>query len=171
LKDVSIDRIISSPLRRAQTTAAAIARYHHLEVNTSALLKEWNCGLLDGQSAEIFRKQLEEFDGPLSAFHPQEGETLTDVRRRAAEFLQDLTATYQGQTVLVCSHGDFMRALMSLIQQIDLEQASEIFFANASYSILEFEDGRWNLVQLNQLPESSEPMPVDQINKPSLRAE
>lgn len=150
LKDFSIDQILSSPLRRAQDTAAAIARYHHLQVKTEDLLREWNCGLLDGVPAEVFRKKLQESNGPLSLFRPEGGETLLEVRQRAAEFLRHLIANHQGQTSLVCTHGDLMRALMSLIQQIDIEQASEIFFENASYTILELESGRWNLVVLNQ---------------------
>lgn len=156
LKDVPIDQIISSPLRRAQQTAAAVARHHQLDVETSILATEWNCGLLDGVPAEVFRKNLQEFNGPLSLFRPEGGETLLEVQQRAAEFLTHLTANYQGQTVLVCSHGDFMRALMSLLRQIDIEQASEIFFENASYTILELANGQWKLVALNQLPEKSE---------------
>jgi broad specificity phosphatase PhoE len=149
-KDFPIDQIISSPLRRAQDTAAAIARYHHLDVKTTILIREWNCGLLDGLPAEIFRKKLQESAGPLSLFRPEGGETLLEVRQRAADFLSDLIANYQDQTVLVCTHGDFMRALMSLLQQIEIEQASGIYFENASYSILESENGRWNLVAFNQ---------------------
>jgi broad specificity phosphatase PhoE len=156
LKDFPIDAIISSPLRRAQQTAAAIARYHHLDVQTSKLVTEWNCGLLDGVPAEVFRQKLQEFAGPLSLFRPEGGETLLEVRQRAAEFLDHLTSRYQDQTVLVCSHGDFMRALMSLLQQIDIEQASGIFFENASYTILELANGQWNLMALNQNPEKSE---------------
>jgi broad specificity phosphatase PhoE len=152
LKDLSIDEIIASPLRRARETAAAIARYHDLPVRTSTLIREWNCGLLDGIPAEVFRSKLKEFDGPLSSFRPEEGETLLEVRERAAEFLQELTANDQGQTVVVCSHGDFMRALLSLLQQVDVEQTAGFFFENASYSILELDHGRWNPVALNQLP-------------------
>jgi broad specificity phosphatase PhoE len=156
LKDFSIHQIISSPLRRAQDTAAAIARYHGLDIKTSILVKEWNCGLLDGVAAEVFRKKLKEFDGPLSSFRPEEGETLLEVRGRAAEFLKELTANDQGQTVVVCTHGDFMRALLSLLQQVDVEQTADIFFENASYSILELENGRWNLIALNQYPGESD---------------
>jgi broad specificity phosphatase PhoE len=159
LKDSSIDQMISSPLRRAQATTAAIARHHNLEVKTSSLLKEWNCGLLDGISAEEFRKELQEFGGPLSSFRPEGGETLLEVRQRAAELLTDLTAHYPDQTVLVCSHGDFMRALLSVIQQVDLERTADIFFENASYSILELEDGHWNVIALNQLPGESDLLP------------
>lgn len=152
LKDFAIDRIISSPLRRAQETAAAVARYHGLPVQTDPRLREWDCGALDGVPADVFRKKLQEHNGPLSLFRPEGGETLVEVQQRAAEVLSLLTAAYQGQTVLVCSHGDFMRALMSLLHQITIEQASEIFFENASCSILELQAGRWNLIELNQLP-------------------
>jgi len=152
LKDFAIDEIISSPLRRAQETASAVARYHGLPVKTEVLLREWNCGLLDGVPAEVFRKKLQEYKGPLSQFRPEGGETLLEVQQRAAEFLAHLTANYQGQTVLVCTHGDFMRSLMSLLQQITIEKASEIFFENASYSTLELENRRWNLIELNRLP-------------------
>ena len=156
LKDLPINHIISSPLRRAQDTAAAIAGYHGLPVQTDVLLREWDCGSLDGVPAEVFRKKLKEHNGPLSLFRPEGGETLQEVRQRAAEFLDQLKASYEGQTVLACTHGDLMCALMSLLQQIDIERASNIFFENASYSILELENGGWNLIALNQLPGISE---------------
>jgi broad specificity phosphatase PhoE len=151
LKDFDIDQIISSPLRRAQDTALAIARYHHLEVKTSLLIKEWNVGMLDGLPAEKFRKILKEANAPLSLFRPEGGETLLEVRKRASDFLNDLITNYQDQTVLVCTHGDFMRALLSLIQQVDIEKTAGIYFDNASYSIFELENGNWNPIELNQI--------------------
>ena len=63
LKDFRIDQIIASPMRRAQDTAAAIARHHQLAVKTNPLVVEWNCGVLDGVPAEIFRKKLQESNG------------------------------------------------------------------------------------------------------------
>ncbi|CAG1007739.1 putative phosphoglycerate mutase [Anaerolineales bacterium] len=156
LKDFHVDQVVSSPMRRAQDTAAAIARYHRLTVKTTPLIVEWNCGVLDGVSAGVFRKKLQESGVPLSSFRPEGGENLLEVRQRAAAFLTDVIANYLGQTVLVCSHGDFMRALMSLILQISIEEASGIHFDNASYSILEFENGHWSPVALNQSPEKSD---------------
>ncbi len=153
LEDTPIEQVISSPLRRARDTAAAIARSHHLNVKSEPLLREWNCGLLDGVPAEVFSKKLRESNVPLSLFRPEGGETLSEVRERAARFLEDLTADSQGQTVLVCSHGDFMRALLSLLQQISIEQASGTYFDNASYTILELKNGHWQLIALNQLAE------------------
>jgi broad specificity phosphatase PhoE len=151
LKDFRVDQIIASPMRRAQDTAAAVASHHGLTVKTSPLIVEWNCGVLDGVSAEVFRKKLQESNAPLSSFRPEGGETLLEVQQRAAAFLSDLIAHYQDQTVLVCSHGDFMRALMSLLLQISVEEASGIYFDNASYSILEFENGNLNPVAINRV--------------------
>lgn len=163
LKDFHVDEIIASPLRRAQDTAAAVARYHNLAVKTDSLLKEWNCGVLDGLPAEEYRSMLREMVVPLSSFRPEGGETLLEVRQRAVHFLNDLIAHHQGQTVLVCSHGDFLRALVSLLQQISMEEASKVFFDNASYSTLELQDGRWNLIALNQLaPERNQVAPPAQ---------
>jgi broad specificity phosphatase PhoE len=156
LKDFHIDLVITSTMRRARDTANAIARYNQLTVKTSPLIVEWNCGVLDGVPAEVFRKKLQEADVPLSLFRPEGGETLVEVQQRAAAFLSDVIANYQDQTVLVCSHGDFMRALMSLLLQISIEDASGIYFDNASYSILEFENRHWNAVVLNQSSEKSD---------------
>ena len=152
LKDYPIDQIFSSTLNRAQATAAAIAKHHHLEVKTTPLIMEWNCGILDGITADEFRKKLQEAKVPLSLFRPEGGETLLEVRNRAADFLSDLITNYKGQTVCVCSHGDFMRILLSLLQQVGPEATSEIYFDNASYTILELEDGKWNMVVFNQAP-------------------
>jgi alpha-ribazole phosphatase len=150
LKDFHIDQVIASTMRRARDTVAAIARYHQLTVITTPLIVEWNCGVLDGIPAEVFKKKLQESDVPLSSFRPEGGETLVEVQQRAETFLRDLTANYQDQTILVCSHGDFMRALISLLLQISIEEASGIYFDNASYSILEMvDDEHWNTVALN----------------------
>jgi broad specificity phosphatase PhoE len=162
LKDTPIDQIISSPLRRAQATAAAIARYHRLKVRTDARLMEWNCGSLDGIPATVFRKKLQESDMPLSRFRPEGGETLSEVRQRAAAFLEALMANYEGQIVLVCSHGDFLRALLSLLQQTDIEGTSGVYFENASYTTLEFENGQWDLIALNQLSEARQQAALEQ---------
>jgi broad specificity phosphatase PhoE len=156
LKDFHIDWVIASAMRRARDTAAAIARHHQLTVATTPLIVEWNCGVLDGISAEVFKKKLQESNMPLSLFRPEGGETLMEVQQRAMTFLTDLTVNYQDRTVLVCSHGDFLRALMGLLLQISIEDASGIYFDNASYSILELRDGLWNTIALNLTSEKSD---------------
>lgn len=155
LKDIQIDQVISSTLSRARDTAAAIAQYHNLPVIMTPLIVEWNCGSLDGIPAEAFHKKMRESHSTISNFHPDGGETVMDVRRRAQKFIADVTAKYQDQTVLVCSHGDFLRTVISIFLNITAEEASGIQLDNASYSIFELDNGKWNLVKLNQSAHSN----------------
>jgi hypothetical protein len=45
---------------------------------------------------------------------------------------------------------------MSLLLKISIEEASGIYFDNASYSIMELRDGHWNTVALNLSSEKSD---------------
>ena len=132
LKDMRIDRILSSDMRRARNTAAAIAVFHGLTVEENKILREWNCGKLDGLPAEELHKALKNSDLPLADFRPEEGETLREVRGRAAAFLEEIERDFDSLTVLVCSHGDFLRMLTSILQDIKFEEANNIRLKNAS---------------------------------------
>jgi broad specificity phosphatase PhoE len=152
LKDTPLDAILSSPLRRARHTAEAIARYHRLNVLVTPLLAEWNCGALDGLPAEEFRALLKQSGLPLAQFRPPGGETLSEVRQRAEDFLAGLAAFPPGRTVLVCSHGDLLRALLSVLQQVEAEATAGVYFENAAVTTLEQQGGGWRLVEMNRLP-------------------
>jgi broad specificity phosphatase PhoE len=158
LKNFHIDQIYSSDLSRASDTAAAIAKYHHIHFQTSPLLREWNGGELDGQPAEVFKQlvqTLKSSNNPLSAYRARGGETLIEVRQRAGAFLQQLITNNQGQTVLVCSHGDFLRMLMSVILKKDADEAetsTSFFLDNASFSIFKLDGDQWKIIAFNQLP-------------------
>jgi broad specificity phosphatase PhoE len=82
-------------------------------------------------------------------FRPQGGETFAEVRKRAATFLEMVEEEYQGESVLVCAHGDFLRMLISVLTRISIQDASTIFLNNASYSIFEYENNKWHTVSVN----------------------
>lgn len=152
LKDFHLDQVLSSELIRSLDTAAAIAKYHHIPVKTSPLLKEWNCGKLDGLPAEALAQALKQANTSIATFRPTGGETLEEVQQRAAVFLNELIASAQGQTVLVCSHGDFLRMLLSIILKKGIEEAeTTIHFENASYSTYEYNNKEWKEIAFNQV--------------------
>ena len=149
LKDMAIDRILSSDLRRAKDTAAAIAKYHNIKTITMPMLREWNCGELDGMPAEALKDALDQSNLPLPDFRPEGGETLREVQQRAENFLQGVQSKYKGLKVLVCSHGDFIRMLMSLLMQINIEEANAIHLDNISYSIFDKGGNVWSSSAIN----------------------
>ncbi len=150
LQGIHMDHIIASSLRRAYDTACAIARHHQLDVFRSPSIVEWNCGALDGLPADEFKEEMRVSGLPLSQFRPMGGETLTEVRQRAGIFINEVLEQYDQRTVLICSHGDFMRVLVSLMRGITVEEASRIHFDNASYSVADHDDGKWEVTALNQ---------------------
>lgn len=153
LRGFPINHVISSDLIRAYDTARAIAKHHHLEVEATELVREWDCGVWDGRTAEEFLDMLAQFGKPVSEFAPEGGETLDQVRRRAEAFLSKLMAQHQDKTVVVCSHGDFMRMLVGCLLGIEIDQANLFFFNNSSYSLFEHDGQVWRVVAINRLPD------------------
>jgi broad specificity phosphatase PhoE len=152
LRDWQIDQIFSSDLRRACDTAAAIAAYHAVQPRCTALAREWNVGLLDGMPAEALAQALGVSILGLPGFRPKGGETLDEVRQRAAALAGELAAAYAGQTVLLCSHGDFLRMLLGVLLDKDIEEANTIHLRNASYTVLEQQPEGWKVLALDQVP-------------------
>ena len=152
LADFQIDKIISSDLTRAYQTGAAIANHHDLEVEVTPLVREWDCGVWDGRTQKEFLELIEQLDGGISTFEPEGGEKMAQVRHRASEFLAKILIENRGKTIAVCSHGDFMRMLLSCMLDIHPNQASLFFFGNASYSLFEHDGKEWRAIFINRLP-------------------
>ncbi len=150
LKDKAIDKVISSPLVRAKDTAEEIARCHDLPVVVDPILREWHCGKLDGLPAEALFAARERAGLPLAEFRPEGGETLIEVQGRAGRFLDVVENEYDGLRVVVCSHGDFLRMLISLLLEISIEEANKIHLENAAYSSFVKEGNKWVNRKMNQ---------------------
>ncbi len=151
-RSFQIDHVVSSDLRRAFLTAEAIAKYHDLIVEQNLLVREWDCGVWDGRTAEVFLNMLAKFNKPISEFHPEGGETLAEVRKRADEFIAQILTDHREETVVVCSHGDFMRMLVGSMLNLSIDQASHFFFNNASYSLFEHDGVAWKAIFTNRIP-------------------
>ena len=150
LQAYPIDRILSSDLHRARETAAEIARHLSAPIEFSTLVREWNAGILDGQPAAALPAAVQASGQPLFEFRPQGGESLLDVVGRARELLQELGNGKRGETVLVVSHGDFMRMVLGLIQDISPEEANNIHLDNTSFSVAELDlEGNWKIISIN----------------------
>ena len=150
LRVLTIDRILSSDLQRAIDTAASIACFHGISVEVNPIIREWNCGLLDGLPAEELFRAREKSDLSLSDFRPEGGETLSEVRERALTFLYEIENKFDGLNVLVCSHGDFLRMLIGCIIQKSIEDANDIHLDNTSISIFERIENQWETTLINK---------------------
>lgn len=108
------DRLIASPLQRAQQTALMIADATGLPLETEPRLAERSNGRLAGLThAEADRRYPVRH--PLRVHHrPPEGESYLDQYRRVAEFYFEtyFDADLNNKTILVVSHGGTINCLL-----------------------------------------------------------
>lgn len=136
LKDEKIDMIFSSDLRRARETAEEISKFHKAPVKISKELRERNYGSVELKFVREYSDILEKSGKARYAFKPEGGESFPDVVERAKRFLEKIQK-YEGKTVVIVSHGGFIRMLLSLLTGKSMEEAGSIKIYNTAVSIIE----------------------------------
>ena len=125
LKDLTIDRCISSPLGRAMETARILLGDRQIAIETDDRIKEISFGIYEGLSRFDPRwpcpgKDQHYFrDDPMRYDPPEGGESFYQLLERTGDFLSSLDKECD-QTVLVSTHGTAMRALLAHIRHRSL---------------------------------------------------
>jgi len=116
LASVPLRQIVSSPLDRAQETAALIARHHNLPVTTDGTFTEREYAVWQGLLASEIRDRF-----PEDARTDAEGgavpgvEPVDAMAARMLAGVERLAAAHAGGAVVVISHADPLRALVARI--------------------------------------------------------
>lgn len=149
LKDIKIDAVYSSDLKRAHNTALPHAELRGLEVIDSYNLRELNIGDWEGQPVDtLIRDHYDDFvigwQQGFGTFTLPGGERVLDGCERMYNEVLRIARENIGKTVLIASHAAVIRALWGKISGIAPENmASETKFpTNASYSIAEYDGER-----------------------------
>lgn len=114
-----IGYIYSSPQRRAQQTAAAVAEARGLSVKAMAQFRERNFGIFEGltqvEAANMYPDLWEQ--SPVRQWNgaPPGGETTRDVVRRTAAGLRLLRNAHRDDAVALVTHGFVVRAVRYLL--------------------------------------------------------
>ena len=124
-KDKSIDVILASDLKRSIDTARIIAEPHHLEVQTTPLLRERDWGSFTGRFIPDLKGET----------WPDDIETLEDLLSRAGEFIAYVKQTFPGKKVLAVGHGIINKAIQSYYYQKPMSEIQRM--QNAEVRILE----------------------------------
>ncbi|MCB0486633.1 MAG: histidine phosphatase family protein [Flavobacteriaceae bacterium] len=138
LKSEAIDVIYSSDLKRVRDTLQEISAYLKHEVVFTELLRERGFGVAEGGTADEFFKLREKHNIARVDFKPEGGESYIDVRTRVQSFFDLLRSKHAGSTVLACTHGGTIRVLVSLLLELDLDEALDIPIDNTSFTTFEF---------------------------------
>lgn len=151
LETVPFDRIFSSDLKRAHTTAELLCKANHYSaiVETTPQLREWNFGRLEGTKIrllqDIYPQQYSALKNNLAQFKSDMfgAETVYQATQRIIQFVKSLKDS-QAETVLIVSHGAILTAsIQSLLGFSPAQLRQRGGLDNASITILEtqnFED-------------------------------
>ncbi len=155
LSSVPFDSIFSSDLTRCRATADEIRRYHKVPYHETKLLREGHAGILGGKKIRgTLRSEIHSLNA-LKNFFRHYGESLEFVHQRVWRAINEILSTIKGdeeRNYLIVSHGGSIRMfLASIIGYEDLQMAAEeIKVANCSTSIVEYDNGEWEVVAINQ---------------------
>ena len=148
LENVHFDAIFSSDLQRAVHTAEPHAAKRGLEIEKSPLFRELFFGEWENASVLMLKEEhAEEFmigwRQNFGTFTAPQGESVVAMADRMAEGVRMIAEKHPGATVLVTSHAAAIRALWGKISGCEPSEWAEAhpFPANASYSVLECENG------------------------------
>ncbi len=156
IKDVELDEIISSPIERAYETASIIAQSKGMNVVKDGRFSEWNMGIWTGRHFdEVKREYPEEFSIWRKKPHTLEvkgGETLDRVAERMYNGLLNWANKCPEKTILIVSHKDPIRALLTKILKTDVEHIRSFEIEMASLSRITYRDNTFAIDLLNLIP-------------------
>ena len=149
-----IDAVYSSDLYRTKKTASAVYLGHNLPLNTDPGLREVAMGAWEdrpwGQVGREDRQQLIYFNANDPRWHIEGGETFPILRQRLVSTLEKIARANEGRTVVVTSHGMAIRNALAGIMGLPIEEGKQVAHCdNTGVSLLEFENGVWSTVYLN----------------------
>ena len=152
LGGLKIYGVYSSPLKRALKTAEVIARYHKLKVKAAPGLIDFDFGKWQGlPHQEVKRKYKELYarwrERPDLVQMP-DGETLSEVRKRALAVVDEVVAKHRGRVVLV-SHRVVNKVLICALLGLDNSHFWNIRQDNCGTTVFAYENGRFILTKHN----------------------
>ena len=144
VENYAIDKIYSSDLKRAVDTATPIAKALNLPINTLKGLREIDVGDWEGltfeQVRELYPKEFEHYITDVGNAYCVGGESYADLVKRANETMRRLAKENDGKTLLVSTHGGFIRCLRCAWLNLSLGEIKNIpHVGNASVTVVEFD--------------------------------
>jgi len=155
LKPFNISKIYCSPIERAEQTARIAANKIGLTCTIDERLTEIDMGLFSGMHYdEMFAKHGNIF---LKFYqnHPiveTNGiETFASVKKRVLDMTDHCSRKHGGETILLVTHMDPIKSMISTILQPTPESLYEMIIRNASLTILKNEQSRFSMVAINSM--------------------
>jgi broad specificity phosphatase PhoE len=144
-RNMPIDVLYSSPLKRAYLTAEAVNTYHHLPIQVDAGLVEINGGLWEGEKWEelpaLYPEHALQWNTKPYDFAPPQGESMRQVYDRMWNTVTKIVAENQEKKIVITSHGCAIRNFLCHAMGKPIEQLNDVDWCdNTAISIIDFDE-------------------------------
>ena len=155
LKDTIIDKIYTSPLKRAYGTACLIRGDRDIDIVADERLKEVCFGKLEGQRMEDMKKDPDShfkyfFDAPERYVPDEGGEELEELCKRTREFMEEVVLP-QADTlsrIMIVGHGAMNKSIMCFVKNHGIDKFwSGGLQKNCNVMIVDYVDGIFSVVE------------------------
>ena len=140
LDGLELDAVYSSPMERAQETAAPTVAAHHEQLLVDAALNECDFGAWTGQKLSELNKLKEwkEVQNSPSSFRFPDGESFSEMQDRVVEAVSTIAKRHPSGVIAAFSHADTIKAAVAFFMGTPLDSFQKIHIDTASISAVEF---------------------------------
>ncbi len=144
-REIPIERIYSSPLKRALLTAEAVNRYHDLPIITNNGLIEIDGGVWEGkqwkENERLYPEAYYDWKNRMWDFHVEGSETMEQVYERMKSAVTGIAEENAGRTIAVVSHGCALRNYLAYAESGDIKRLADVGWSdNTAVSLIEYDD-------------------------------
>jgi len=151
LKDVPIDILYSSSLKRTLQTAGYIAEVKNLPIIRTDKLKEINGGDWEGRRWEelpkLYPHENDTWENQPHIHQMPNGESMVEFQQRIIKEVEKIISDNVGKNVCIVTHGTAIRSIMCYFEGCDLEEMVKTpWYDNTAVTVVDYEDGKYKVV-------------------------
>lgn len=153
IRPLNISAIYSSPIQRAKKTAEIVADTNSIDYFTDSRLIELEMGEFTGMKYEnLFSKygnvflKFYECDPEIAHYGV---ETFHEVKNRISNIVNFVSKKHLDQKVLLVTHMDPIKAMISNVVEIKPKSLFELVVANASLTIINNDHNKLSILAIN----------------------
>lgn len=145
--------VYSSPMERAQQTAAAFAKASRRQVRIHPGLNECDFGSWTGKYLARLRKlsAWQQVQRTPSNFRFPSGESFAEMQNRMVATLLELARQHKGKTIVAVSHADTIKVALTHALGMHLDMFQRLHISPASVSTLVLGEGQPTVASINSV--------------------
>lgn len=151
LKDVDIDVLYSSSLKRTLQTAQYISEAKQLPIIRTDKLKEINGGDWEERTwdelPKLWPKEYETWETSQHIHQMPNGESMSELQDRVSKEIEKIISQNHGKNICIVTHGTAIKTLICYFKKLNLcEMRNIIWHDNTSVTIVDYVDENYEIL-------------------------